>query len=116
MHKPALFYAFDEQQVSRERGFHRDYRSSTPGRICRTFDELITALETGDYEFEKMEDYVRHHFDMLDTHASDRVIDWILLGQMPEEFSARLRADEEKIRRLQAMDLTCLNDPAEKQI
>ena len=110
MHKPALFYAFDERQMISERGFHRDYRSSTPGKVCRTFDELIAALEAGDYEFDKMEDYVRHHFDMLDTHASDRVIDWILLGQMPEEFSERLRADEEKMKRLQALDFRSLSE------
>ena len=69
----------------------------------------MTALETGDYEFEKMEAYVRHHFDVLDTHASDRVIDWILLDRMPEELSERLRADEERIRRLQALDFSSLN-------
>ncbi len=110
MYKPALFYAFDEAEVSAERGFHRDYRSSTPGKVCASFDELMTALETEDYEFDKMEDYVRRHFDTLDTHASDRVIDWILLGQMPEELSEKLRADEEKAGRLQALDFACLKE------
>ena len=109
MRKPALFYAFDEAQIAKDRGFHRDYRSNTPGRVCGSFEELMTALETGDYEFEKMEAYVRHHFDVLDTHASDRVIDWILLDRMPEELSERLRADEERIRRLQALDFSSLN-------
>ena len=113
MGKPALFFAFDELQVSFVRGFHRDYKSSTPGKVCHTFDELITALENKDYEFEKMEAYVKYHYDHLDTHSSDRVIDWILLDQMPEEIRARLQADEDKVQRLRDLDFAELKKKAE---
>ena len=108
MGKPALFFAFDELQVSYVRGFHRDYRSSTPGKVCNTFDELMTALETGDFEFEKMEEYVRWHYDHPDTGSCDRVIDWILLDQMPDEIKKRLKADADKVERLRELDFAVL--------
>ena len=115
MGRPALFYAFDEYQVSYTRGFHRDYKESTPGKVCHTFDELLTALKTGDYEFEKMEAYVKYHFDNPDTHSSDRVIDWILLDQMPEEIKARLQADQDKVDRLKALDFISMKPVQEEE-
>ena len=113
MGKPALFFAFDELQVSFVRGFHRDYKASTPGKVCHTFDELLAALEAKDYEFEKMEAYVRYHFDAPDTHSSDRVIDWILLDQMPDEVRARLQADADKVERLRELDFISMKPAAE---
>lgn len=104
MGKPAMFFAFDEHQVAYVRGFHRDYQSSTPGKVCHTFDELIRAMENGDYEFYRMKEYVDYHYDHPDTHASDRVIDWILLDQMPEDIRDRIRADEEKVELLRRLD------------
>ncbi len=104
MGKPAMFFAFDEHQVAYVRGFHRDYQSSTPGKVCHTFDELIRAMETEDYEFYRMKEYVDYHYDHPDTHASDRVIDWILLDQMPEDIRKRVHADKEKVAMLRRLD------------
>ena len=114
MGKPALFYAFDELQISYVRGFHRDYKSNTPGKVCHTFAELIMALESGDFEFEKMESYVKNHFDYFDTHSSDRVIDWIMLDQMPEEIKTLLQADREKVNLLKKLDFAAMKKVKKK--
>lgn len=95
MRKPMLFFAFDKVQYSVSRGFHRDYELSAPGKVCYTFDAVLKAIEEQDFEYEKVEQYVEHHFDHIDTHASDRVIDWILLGNMPEDIAKEI-ADKEK--------------------
>ena len=81
MGKPMLFYGFDEREYAAERGFHRDYETFAPGKVCRTFAELAEALRTGDFEQEKQERYVREQFERRDCGASDRVIDRILLGR-----------------------------------
>ena len=86
MRKPVLFYAFDEYQYSFTRGFHRDYEKSTPGKICYTFQELIDSIVNKDFEFEKMEAYISFHFDHIDCNSTDRVIDWLLLGNIPDQY------------------------------
>lgn len=113
MRKPMLFFAFDEIQYSFSRGFHRDYEESAPGKVCHTFDEVMTALETQDFDYEKVEEYVDVHFDYIDSGASDRVIDWIVLGNIPEDIKADIRAVEEDVERLRRLDFSSLT-PAEE--
>jgi CDP-ribitol ribitolphosphotransferase len=86
MKKPMLFFAYDEIQYSFSRGFHRDYKESTPGKIVHNFKELLSAIENNDFEYEKVQEYIDEHFDYIDSNASDRVIDWLILDDMPEEF------------------------------
>ena len=108
MRKPMLFFAFDEIQYSFSRGFHRDYEESAPGKVCHTFDEVMTALETQDFEYEKVEEYVDVHFDYIDSGASDRVIDWIVLGNIPEDIRASIKAVEDDVERLRRLDFSSL--------
>ena len=115
MRKPMLFFAFDEIQYSFSRGFHRSYEESAPGKICHTFDEVMDALENQDFEFEKVEEYVKMQFDHNDSHASDRVIDWILLGNIPEDIQKTLdeiRAENELLKIMDFSSVTAIEDGA----
>ena len=104
MRKPMLFFAFDEIQYSFSRGFHRDYEESAPGKICHTFEEVLKAVEEKDFEYPKVEEYVEKHFDYIDSHACDRVIDWIILGQLPDFVKQDLEADAAVNRELETLD------------
>lgn len=84
MRKPILFYAFDIDEYTKTRGFHRDYRTNVPGKIVETFDDMIQAIEKKDFEYEKVEDYIDNNFEFTDTHACDRIIDWIIRGNLPK--------------------------------
>ena len=108
MRKPMLFFAFDEIQYSFSRGFHRDYEESAPGKVCHTFDEVMTALENDDFDYEKVEEYVDVHFDYIDSGASDRVIDWIVLGNIPEDLQANIKAVEDGVELLHHLDFSSL--------
>ncbi len=103
MRKPMLFFAFDKVQYSVSRGFHRPYEESAPGKVCYTFDELLDAIRNKDFEFEKVEQYIEHHFDYIDCNASDRVIDWLLLAKMPEEFKQNIKNKESQIKAMQTL-------------
>ncbi|MCM1283723.1 MAG: CDP-glycerol glycerophosphotransferase family protein [Muribaculaceae bacterium] len=94
MGRPMLFFAFDKIQYSFSRGFHRAYEESAPGKVCYTFEELLEAIEKKDFEEEKVKQYVDHHFDYIDTHASDRVIDWLIIGPVPDEVHDALLKEE----------------------
>ncbi|MBO4864920.1 MAG: CDP-glycerol glycerophosphotransferase family protein [Eubacterium sp.] len=78
MKRPMLFYSFDIESYTKERGFHRDYRTNVPGKIVETFDDLYKAVIDEDFEFEKVQEYVDNNFDHIDDHACERVINWII--------------------------------------
>lgn len=115
MRRPMLFFAFDKIQYSFSRGFHRDYELSAPGKVCYTFEELLTALENKDFEYEKVEKYVTHHFDHIDSHASDRVIDWIVLGQIPEDLLSAIESRKQQVDSLQYLDFSVLEEVEETE-
>ena len=105
-------YAFDKIQYSFSRGFHRAYEESAPGKVCYTFEELLDAIAKKDFEEEKVQQYVEHHFDHIDTHASDRVIDWLILGKLPEETVEELRQIDEANNRMHRMQFEIYDEDA----
>ncbi len=76
--RPMLFFAYDLEEYVASRDFYVDYRSFVPGRIVRTFDEMLDAIRRDDYEPEKLAAFRAAHLDHFDGHATDRVIDLIL--------------------------------------
>lgn len=106
MRKPMLFFAYDKIQYSFSRGFHREYEKSAPGKVVYTFEDLLSAVKNKDFEYEKVEEYIEHHFDYIDSGASDRVIDWFLLGQMPQEITDAIKLKEEEMENMMSLDFT----------
>jgi CDP-ribitol ribitolphosphotransferase / teichoic acid ribitol-phosphate polymerase len=76
--RPMLFFAYDLEEYVASRDFYVDYRSFVPGRIVRTFDEMLDAIRRDDYEPEKLAAFRAAHLDQFDGRATDRVIDLIL--------------------------------------
>ena len=106
MKNPMLFFAFDKIQYSFSRGFHREYEESAPGKVCYTFEQLLEAIAKKDFEEEKVQQYVDHHFDYIDTHSSDRVIDWLVLGNLPLDVVNDLKRVEEENAYRNSLDFT----------
>lgn len=104
MRKPMMFFAYDKIQYSFSRGFHRDYEASAPGKVCYTFEEFLDAFIRRDFEYEKVERYIEHHFDYTDSNASDRVIDWIVLGKLPEGIRADLERKKQENEHRKSLD------------
>ena len=78
---PMLFYAFDLEEYISSRDFYDEFESFVPGKITRSFDELLGALKDEDYEYEKVERFKKLNFEFLDGGSSDRVIDWLILDK-----------------------------------
>ncbi|MDO4485179.1 MAG: CDP-glycerol glycerophosphotransferase family protein [Bacillota bacterium] len=79
MNKPVLFYTYDREMYELTRGVHRSVKDSAPGKVCDTFEEMMTALKNEDFEKEKIYKFVEENFSEYDGHACDRVIDSVLL-------------------------------------
>ena len=71
------------------RDFYEPYEELVPGKIVHDFDELMTALRDKDYEFEKMEGFIKKNFKYTDGKSTDRVIDQLIMGIEPEDNSRR---------------------------
>lgn len=81
MRRPVLFYTPDRELYELSRGVHRSVKDCAPGKVCDTFDELMTALKNQDYEIEKIYQFVEDNFGDYDGHAADKAINKILLGK-----------------------------------
>lgn len=83
--RPMIFYAPDEKQYAAVRGFHWRFEDVAPGTICRTFADLMATLENEDFDMSSTRRFRQENFDYIDTNASDRVIDWLIKGPIPED-------------------------------
>lgn len=103
MDKPMMFFAYDKVQYSASRGFHRDYDSTVPGKVCESFEEILEALWREDFEFEKVEKYKVEHFDFVDDHATDRIIDWLILGNLPKQYQEQLKKKRSRVNAVRGL-------------
>ena len=78
--RPMIFFAYDKKEYSVIRGFHNDFDTFAPGKICTSFDEVINAIKTEDFDVHKVDKFVDENFDYLDGHSSDRFIDRFILN------------------------------------
>ena len=81
MGKPVIFYTYDREMYELTRGVHRSVKENAPGKVCDTFDELMSALRNKDFESEKIQKFIKENLKEYDGHACDRVIDRILLNK-----------------------------------
>jgi CDP-ribitol ribitolphosphotransferase len=81
LNKPMLFFAYDLEQYVAERDFYEGFTSFVPGRIVATFAELIAAVRSGDFQFEKVAQFKQKYFKYLDSGATDKIIDLFILKQ-----------------------------------
>jgi CDP-ribitol ribitolphosphotransferase len=81
LRRPMLFFAYDLDEYVATRDFYVPFESFVPGRIVRTFTEMLDAIRRDDYQAEKVADFAARHFAHLDAGSTDRVIDQLILGQ-----------------------------------
>jgi CDP-ribitol ribitolphosphotransferase len=82
--RPILFYTYDRAAYEATCGCYQSVREFAPGKVCDTFDDLMSALEAHDYEIEKtMEfaDKMYSHYDGTRYQTSDAIIENLLLGE-----------------------------------
>ena len=74
-----MIYTPDREVYELSRGVHRSVKECAPGKVCDTFEEMMRALRTKEYESEKVHQFVKDNYDEYDGHAADKAIDAILL-------------------------------------
>jgi len=79
--RPMLFFAYDLDAYTAERDFYVPYEAFVPGRIVRTFADLLDAIRREDYQLEMVADFAARHFAHRDAGSTDRVIDDLILAR-----------------------------------
>lgn len=81
LNKPTVFFTYDlEEYLSNERGFYYDFKTTVPGPIVRTSDELIDVIRNDEFDRSKISEFVNSQFDYIDGNSSKRIVDYLLNG------------------------------------
>lgn len=75
---PMLFYAFDLDEYIENRDFYYDFKEFIPGKTVFLQDELIKAVQSNDFESEKVKNFKHKFFDDIDGQSSQRVANKII--------------------------------------
>ena len=81
LNKPTIFFTYDlDYYLANERGFYYDFKTTVPGPIVYTSDELIDAIKNDNFDKSKISEFVKTQFDEIDGHSSARIVDYLLNG------------------------------------
>ncbi len=79
LNKPIIFFTYDlDDYLSNERGFYYDFKTTVPGPIVYTSDELISAIKNNEFDMSRISEFVNTQFDAIDGQSSKRVVDFLL--------------------------------------
>lgn len=87
LHKPVLFYTPDLEQYKEEVGMYLDYRTTMPGPICMSEQELIDAIREDNFDLDQIDDFKNTFFKYQDGRSTRRVVSFIDQIMMQEHES-----------------------------
>ncbi len=79
LRRPMLFYAWDLDEYVASRDFYVPYEDWVPGRIVRTFPELVETIRRDDFDVGRIDAFIERSFDHLEGDSTDRIIDELIL-------------------------------------
>lgn len=77
--KQMIFYAFDLEEYSKDRSFYSSYETFVPGEVAYRFEDVIKLLYNQPEKHEKVKKFKKTNFYYEDSHASQRVVDELIL-------------------------------------
>ena len=79
LNKPILFFVYDlENYLATERGFYYDFKTTVPGKLVYTSEELTDAIKNKDFDKDRLSSFTKTQFDEIDGQSSKRVVDFLL--------------------------------------
>lgn len=79
LNRPTVFFTYDlDEYLANERGFYYDFKTTVPGPIVYTSDELIDVIKNEKFDKSRISEFVKTQFDEIDGCSSERIIDYLL--------------------------------------
>jgi CDP-ribitol ribitolphosphotransferase len=77
--KPTVFFTYDlDEYLTNERGFYYDFKTTVPGPIVYTSEELVDVIKNDKFDKSKISEFVKSQFDEIDGHSSERIVNYLL--------------------------------------
>jgi CDP-ribitol ribitolphosphotransferase len=86
--RPIAFLAPDDDAYRRERGFYLDFPAGLPGPVFVTTRELALAIRAGAFDLARVRAFAAASFDVVDGHATERLVDEVVLPALRGESPA----------------------------
>lgn len=77
MEKPIVFFAYDLEEYTKDRGFYFDYGDYVYGALAKNSDELQEAIESREMHDDKRRAFVSRFMGACDGKACERIYEWI---------------------------------------
>lgn len=79
LNKPMLFYAFDLEQYEHDRSFYFDYKSFVPGKIVINSEEIIKAIQDGDFRCDRIPAFREKFMGACDGECVRRIAEYAVM-------------------------------------
>lgn len=76
--KPMLFFAYDLEEYDRDRSFYYDYKSFIPGKLVLDTDQIISSVQRGDFELQKVRPFKEKFMSACDGKSTERISQYII--------------------------------------
>ncbi|MCL1802327.1 MAG: CDP-glycerol glycerophosphotransferase family protein [Eubacteriaceae bacterium] len=77
LRKPMLFYCFDQVVYEQTRGFYQSVEQSAPGKVVESFDGLLAAMQSNDYENFKIDGFIQRNMGYYEGNAAFMLLEHI---------------------------------------
>lgn len=77
LERPMIFHAPDLDNYKQARGFYMDYEEFVPGKITKTFDELVYEINNIKPDIGRIKRIKQEYFDYHDENSTERVVEFI---------------------------------------
>ncbi|MFC7747608.1 CDP-glycerol glycerophosphotransferase family protein [Lentibacillus kimchii] len=74
LNRPMVFFAYDQEQYTEERGFWGSYEELVPGPVVTHTNELISVIEQNTFDFERIKSFADEWNQYSQGTASDSLI------------------------------------------
>lgn len=78
MNKPMVFYAYDLDEYTTDRGLWDNYQSMVPGKITKTTAEVISQIKTHDFNYEDIRKFAELWNEYSNGASCENLVNYIL--------------------------------------
>lgn len=74
LNKPMIFFAYDLDKYSENRGLIKNYEQFVPGTVVKTMPELIQTIKTNSFQLNKIQPFAQEWNKYSVGHSAERLI------------------------------------------
>ncbi|GEM02385.1 CDP-glycerol glycerophosphotransferase, TagB/SpsB family [Halolactibacillus halophilus] len=74
LNRPMIFFSYDLERYTKERGFFEDYHEQMPGPVVQSTEEIIDVIKSNTFELNKIADFSNVWNAYSDGHSTAKLI------------------------------------------